>query len=244
MITLTLWQMRWRLLAVAVLAVAFYLKEPGFHLPAALPNDLPTEVSDPRGVAFSLANLAALSMLVLLLDFVSGDRRRGYYRIYFSHPTRPLAFYAVRWGVAYALSLLAAALFLVVGQLLAWGELRVGAEAMVQPVLFALVYGGVVAFFSVLLPLGDSLAAVLVYWLTEIWQYALSAYSEFGTQPPLSPALRQAISFVLAPHLALRDVFDAAQAGTSPWGAIAFAAGYGLFWLALAGLLLWSREWP
>ncbi|HET7463566.1 MAG TPA: hypothetical protein VFJ82_20095 [Longimicrobium sp.] len=244
MITLTLWQMRWRLLIVAVIAVFFYIEEPGFHLSATLPNDLSTEVSDPRGLAFTLANLAGLSMLVLLFDFVAGDRRRGYYRMYFSHPTRPLAFYAVRWGVGYALSLLVAALFLVGGQLLAWGELRAGAGAMVQPALFALIYGGLTAFFSVLVPLGDSLLALLVFWLTEMWQQVLAIFAELGSQPPLSPVLRQAISFVLPPHLALRDVFEAAQAGTSPWGAIAFAAGYGLFWLALAALLLWSREWP
>ena len=244
MITLTLRQLRWRLLIVAALAVAFYIKEPGFHLQGTLPNDVPDEISDPLGIAFSMANLAALCMMVLLADFVSGDRRKGYYRIYFSHPTRPLAYYAVRWGIAYALAMLAAALFLVVGQLLAWGELRVGAEAMVHPALFALVYGGLVAFFSVLLPFGDSLAAIFVYWLTEAWQYALAAYAEFGSQLPLSPAIRQGISFVLAPHLALRDAFDAAHLGTTAWGALAFAGGYGLFWLAAAGLLLWYREWP
>jgi hypothetical protein len=242
-ITLTLWQLRWRLLIVALVGVGFYLLEPGFHVHAGDTDLLPT-VADPRGVTFSMANLAGLSMLVLLFGFISGDRRKGYYRIYFSHPTRPLAYYAVRWGMAYALSLLAAAVFLVAGQLAAWGEIRVGAAAMVQPALFALVYGALVAFFSVLLPLGDSFAAFAVFWVTSAWELTVSGAAELGVEPPLSPLARQVLSFVLPPHVALRDAFEAVLAGTSALGPLAFAGGYGLFWLAVAGLLLWWREWP
>lgn len=243
MITLTLWQLRWRLVVIALVALLFYVWEPGFHLPATLPDDLSPEVADPGGIAFTLANLAGVAMLVLLTHFISRDRRAGYYRIYFSHPTRPLGYYAVRWGLSYVLSVGAAAVFLVVGQLAAWGELRVGLGALVQPALFALVYGGLVAFFSVLLPFGDSLAALCVFMLTSAWEYALSVFAEMGTQP-LSPTAKQAISFVLPPHLALRDVYEAAHLGGTAWGPLAFVFGYGLFWLALAGLLLWRREWP
>ncbi|HYH81725.1 MAG TPA: hypothetical protein VEX86_18105 [Longimicrobium sp.] len=243
MITLTLWQMRWRLLVLALIAVLFYLLEPGFHLHGEVGEEVAAEVSDPGGIAFTLANLAGAGMLVLLAGFISADRREGYYRIHFSHRTRPLAYYGVRWALAYAISVGAAAAFLVVGQLLAWGELRVGPGAMAQPALFALVYGGLVAFFSVLLPRGDALAAVGVFVLTSAWEYALSVFAEMGTQP-LSPTVQQAISFLLPPHLALRDVYQAASLGSTAWGALAFACGYGLFWLAAAGLLLWSREWP
>ncbi|HEX9936173.1 MAG TPA: hypothetical protein VGB15_03600 [Longimicrobium sp.] len=243
MITLTLWQWRWRLLVIAALAVLFYLWEPGFHLHGEVPEELAADVTDPGGIAFTLANLAGAGMLVLLTGFISADRREGFYRIYFSHRTRPLAYYAVRWLLAYAVSVGAAAVFLVVGQLLAWGELRVGLGAMVQPALFALVYGAVVAFFSVLLPRGDSLAALGIFVLTSAWEYALSVFAQTGSQP-LGAGVQQAISFVLPPHLALRDLYQAAQTGASVWGPLAFAGGYGLFWLAIAGLLLWSREWP
>ncbi|HEU4562304.1 MAG TPA: hypothetical protein VFS20_31025 [Longimicrobium sp.] len=243
MITLTLWQWRWRLLVIAAIGVLFYLWEPGFHLHGELPEELSADVADPRGIAFTLANLAGAGMLVLLSGFISADRREGFYRIYFSHPTRPLSYYAVRWLIAYALSVGAAAVFLVVGQLLAWGELRVGLGAMVQPLLFALVYGGLVAFFSVLLPRGDSLAALGIFVLTSAWEYALSVFAEMGTQP-LGTAVQQAISFILPPHLALRDLFQAAETGAGVLGPLAFAGGYGLFWLVIAGLLLWSREWP
>lgn len=243
MITLTLWQWRWRLLIVAALGVFFYFIEPGFHLHGALPDDVAADVADPGGVAFSMANLAGASILVLLTGFTSSDRRKGYYRIHFSHRTRPLAYYAVRWLLAYALALGAAAVFLVVGQLLAWGELRVGLGAMVHPALFALVYGGLVAFFSMLLPIGDSFAALVLFAVTSVWEYAVSAFAELGVQP-VGAGVRQALSFILPPHLALRDLYQAAEAGGSVWAPASFAAGYGLFWLALAGLLLWSREWP
>lgn len=243
MITLTLWQWRWRLLIIAALGVIFYIFEPGFHLHETVPGELDPVVVDPGGVAFSMANLAAASILVLLTGFASTDRRKGYYRIYFSHPTRPLAYYAVRWLMAYALAVGAAAVFLVVGQLMAWGELRVGLEAMVQPALFALVYGGLVAFFSMLLPIGDSFAAVVMYALTGAWEYRVSMFALSGAQSP-TPGIDQAVSFILPPHLALRDAYQAAETGASVWAPLTFVAGYGLFWLVIAGLLLWSREWP
>jgi hypothetical protein len=243
MIALTLWEMRWRLLAVVLIALILYLLEPGFHLHGADTEGLDPLIADPRGVAFTLANLAGASMLVLLTGFVSGDRRRGYYRMFFSHPTRPLAYYGLRWLIAYAVSVGAAGLFLVVGQLAAWGELRAGIEVMVHPALFALVYGGLAAFFSVLVPIGDTFIVFVIFMLTSAWEYALSAFAELNVNP-VAPWLQQAISFILPPHLALRDQFEAMLAGHTAWGDLAFAAGYGGFWLVAAGLLLWSREWP
>jgi len=242
-ITLYIWQLRWRLLLVVLVMLLLYAYEPGFHLHGAAGADLDPLVTDPRGLGFTLANLSAASMLILLAGFVSTDRRRGYYRIYFSHVTRPLGFYLLRWTVAYALSLLAALAFLVIGQLLAWGELRAGFGVMIQPALFALVYGGMVAFFSVVLPKGDSFAALAAYAVTSLWEYTIAVFAEMETQP-ISPALRDAISLVLPPHVALRHFFEVTRVGGTAWGDVAFAGGYGVFWLVLAGLLLWSREWP
>lgn len=242
MITLTLWQLRWRLLFIALLSLVFYRLEPGLHLHGAAADEAPNVV-DPGGIAFTLANLAGASMLVLLAGFVSADRREGYYRVYFSHPTRPLAFYGVRWAMAYALSVGAAGGFLVLAQLAAWGELRAGPQAMLQPAVFALIYGGLAAFFSVLLPRGDSLAALAVYGVTNVWQGALAVFAQMDTQP-MGPLARQAVSFILPPHQAVQDLYDAAHLGGTAWGSLAFAGGYGLFWLLAAGLLLWRREWP
>ena len=243
MIPIILWQLSWRLVLLALAGWVFYLLEPGFHQHGAEAAGLPAEVAPelaPLGLAFTLANLAALGMLLLLSGFVSSDRYRGYYRLYFAHPTRPLAYYGLRWAMAYALSVGAALLFLAVGQWAAWGELRVGVEAMPQALLFALIYGGLVAFFSVVLPFGDGLAALGVFLATEFWYQVVLT---LGAQP-LTPALRQAVFFVLPPHLSLNDVYEGVAGGRLPWGAVAFAAGYGLFWLVLAGVLLRVREWP
>lgn len=242
MISLALWQLRWRILVVLLIACAFYVIEPSFHVHGAVVD--PAETIPPGEIAFTLANLAGASMLVLLAGFVATDRRRGYYRLYFSHPTRPLAFYGLRWVLAYGLTLAIAAAFFVVSQLAAWGELRAGPSALAQPALFALVYGGLVAFASVALPRGDSLVVLAVYLLTDLWQGFLSFFGESGLAPPLHPLARQAVSFVLPPHLALRDIYEAARVGHAAWGDIAFAGGYGVVWLAAAALLLWWREWP
>jgi len=244
MIPLILWQLRWRLLVVLVICCGFYVADPNLHAHDAASALEAAGTPPPGEIALGIANLAAASMLVLLAGFVSTDRRRGYYRIYFSHPTRPLAYYALRWLLAYGLTMVVSAGFLVVAQLAAWGELRVGMGAMVQPALFALVYGGLVAFASVAFPRGDSLIALGTWFVTAFWVEFLGFFFDAGLQPPMAIAARQAVTFVLPPHTALGDITAAAQAGYTAWGAIGFASGYGVFWLAAAALLLWSREWP
>ncbi|HEX5727369.1 MAG TPA: hypothetical protein VFX98_17990 [Longimicrobiaceae bacterium] len=239
MIPLMLRALWWRMAAVAIAALLFYALEPGFHEHEEEVTDLAGLLA-PTAIAYSLANLAGLAMVVLLAGFISADRRRGYYRIAFSHPTRPLALYALRWGLSLVLAMTATALFLVFGQLAAWGELRVGPLYLVQPLLFALVYGGLTAFFSALLPRGDAWAAVLAFFATDVW---LTLTGEAGLQP-LTPLLRQVISFVLPPHLAVSDVYSGLVAGEVLWPAALYAAGYGLFWLAAAALLVRTREWP
>ncbi|HSU14253.1 hypothetical protein [Longimicrobium sp.] len=241
MITLYLWQLRWRIVAVAVVCLGFYLIEPSFHVHAAAGS---ADYVPPGEIAFTLANLAAASMLVLLTDFISGDRRRGYFRIYFSHPTRPVSFYALRWTVAYAVTMLIVCAFFILAQLAAWGEIRAGVGSLAQPALFALIYGAVLAFFSVVLPVGDGAMVLSIYFLTDLWLGILGMFEEAQLAPPGPFLLRQAVSFVLPPHLALRDAYDLVVTGGSPWAPVSFAAGYGVFWLALAGLLLWRREWP
>jgi hypothetical protein len=231
-----------RLLIVGLAALLFYMLDPAFHqhdAPVGDPLvDIPPELG-PLGIAATLANLAGLAMLILLAGFVSHDRRRGYYRIYFSQPVHPLAFYGLRWGLAFALALLSAAVFLVVGQWAAWGELRGGGEGLLLAALSALVYGGVIAFLSVALPRGDAWVAVIVYLFTFFWIQVLA----LGAQPLTAP-LRQAITFVLPPQMALQDIYGALLAGTTAWTAVAFVIGYGVFWLVAAGLLLRVREWP
>jgi hypothetical protein len=227
-----------RLVLVGLAGLMFYLLEPSFHQHGPVPADMQADLG-PHGLAASLSNLAGLSMLVLLGGFISTDRRRGYYRLFFAHPVSPLAFYGLRWAIALGLALLAALIFLVGGQLAAWGELRGGWSGLGLALLSAVVYGGVIAFLSALLPRGDAWVAVVLFLFNYFWLYALS----MGIEPFAAP-IRQVITFLLPPQTALQDVYQGLVSGQAEWGAAAFSAGYGLFWLVAAGLLLRMREWP
>ncbi|HEU0302687.1 MAG TPA: hypothetical protein VFR37_24715 [Longimicrobium sp.] len=224
---------------VALLGVAFFFLEPGFHThdqPA--PEEFSLDLGA-MGISATLANLAALSMLVLLGGFVSNDRRQGYYRMYFSHPTRPLAFYGLRWGMGLLMAMLAAAVFLVVGQWAAWGRVEGGWSGLYLALLAAIAYGGMIAFLSVVLLRGDAWVALVLFLFNYFWLQAVA----MGAQP-LPPVLNDAVSLLLPPQLALSDVYDGLIRGEVVWGASAFAAGYGVFWLLVAGLLLRLRDWP
>jgi hypothetical protein len=102
------------------------------------------------------------------------------------------------------------------------------------------VYGGLTAFFSALAPRGDGILAVILFFLTDLWLSLMQAAPVL----PFTPGVRAAISFVLPPHSAVSDVYNALLSGGVAWGAAAYALGYGLFWLILAGLLVKYREWP
>lgn len=229
-----------RLALVALLCVAFFFIEPGFHTHAeeGASEEFSLDLGY-MGIAASLANLAGLSMLVLLGGFISNDRRQGYYRLYFSHPTRPIAFYGVRWLLGLLLAMAAAAAFLVIGQLAAWGRFEGGWSGLYLALLAAIAYGGMIAFLSVALTRGDAWVALVLFLFNYFWLYAVS----LGVQP-LPRVLNDAISILLPPQLALSDIYDGLLRGEIVWGASAFAAGYGVFWLLMAGLLLRLRDWP
>ncbi|HLM69222.1 MAG TPA: hypothetical protein VK358_16910 [Longimicrobium sp.] len=240
MIPILLRQLRWRIAALALACFLFYLGDPALHEhPAESPGDV-AELLEPFGISFTIANVATAGMVVLLAGFIATDRRRGYYRLAFSHPTRPLAFYGLRWVLSLALALLAGAFFWLFAQLAAWGGIRVGPSFLLQALLLAVVYGGLTAFFSALVPRGDGLLAVILFFLTDLWLSLVQASPVL----PFTPGVRAAISFVLPPHSAVSDVYNALLSGGVAWGAAAYALGYGLFWLILAGLLVKYREWP
>ena len=227
-----------RMALVALLGLAFFFLEPGFHTHEPAPEEFRLDLGA-MGLSASLANLAGLSMLVLLAGFVSGDRRQGYYRLYFSHPTRPLAFYGLRWALGLLLAMAAAAVFLVLGQAAAWGRFEGGWSGLYLALLAAVAYGGMVAFLSVVLSRGDAWVALVLFLFNYFWLQAVS----LGARP-LPPLLNDAVSILLPPQLALSDVYDGLIRGEIVWGASAFAAGYGVFWLLVAALLLKLRDWP
>ena len=240
MIAVLLRQLRWRIAALVAAAFLFYLGDPALHEHV---EESPGDVADllePFGISFTIANLATIGMVVMLAGFIAADRRRGYYRLTFSHPTRPLAFYALRWAVSLAMAMLVAAGFWLFAQLGAWGKVQVGPAFLFHGLLLAVVYGGLTAFFSALVPRGDGFLAVMAFLLTDFWLNLVQA----SPVQPFTPGVRGAISFLLPPHSAVSDVYNALLSGTVAWGAAAYALGYGLFWLVVAGLLVKYREWP
>lgn len=240
MIPILLRGMAPRLVLVALLGVAFFMLEPAFHQHAneAVSEEFTLDLGY-LGLAGTLANYAGLSMLVLLGGFVSNDRRQGYYRMYFAHPTRPVAFYGLRWGMGLAAAMLAAAIFLVVGQLIAWGRFEGGWSGLYLALLASVAYGGMIAVLSVLLARGDAWVALVLYLFNYFWLQAVA----MGVQP-LPALMNDAVSLLLPPQLALSDVYDGLLRSEIVWGASAFAIGYGVFWLLVAGLLLKLRDWP
>lgn len=239
MIPVLLRQLLPRLLLVAVAALGFGALEPAFHqhdgeVPAAAQPYLQA-----IGVAATLANLAGLSVILLLAGFISTDRRRGYYRMYFAHPTRPLAFYGLRWALAVALSVAAAAAFLVFGQGFAWGEFRGGLAGLLLAALSAVAYGGLMAFLSAALPRGDAGAAIALFVVAYFWR----TFRDLGARPLPAP-LGDALTLLLPPLDALERVFEGLVWGAVPWDAAAFVAGYGVFWGIVAAVLVKVREWP
>jgi hypothetical protein len=242
MIPILLRDMAPRMILVALVGLLFYMLEPAFHQHGIAAEQMLTELPPelgPLGIAATLANIAALSMVILLGGFISNDRRRGYYRMYFSHPTTPLAFYGVRWGIALGFTVLAASLFLVLGQLAGWGEFRGGSPGLYLAILSAVAYGGLIAFLSSALPRGDAWTAFAIFFFTLFWLYLLGLGAE-----PFSPGVRRIISFILPPQTALQDVYSGILLGYAEWGAAAFVLGYGVFWLIAAALLVRIREWP
>jgi hypothetical protein len=226
--------LRGRLALVLLLCVILYFLEPGFHDHGPVDPELASEMG-PLGVSATLAYLAGLAMIVLLAGFVSTDRREGYGAILFSHPTSPLAYYGLRWGLAVALALVAALVFLLLGQMVAWGEVRGGGAGMLLPLLTALIYGGLMAFFSTVLRRGDAWVVFLLFLPTFFPQ--LLALLE-GALPAGVHAL---LLFLLPPQGALQEVYRGLLLGDVVWPAAVFAAGYGIVWLALAVAVLRMR---
>ena len=237
MISIFLEDLRWRLALVLLAALLFYSQEPGFHQHEGV--DSAAVALGPLGVSATLSHFAALSMIILLAGFISTDRREGYSRINFSHPTSPLAFYGVKWLLAYVLTLSFALAFLVLGQLAAWGEFRGGMAGMMLPALSALVSGGLIAFFSVTLPRGDAWIVFLLLLAPVLFPQLLS----LGLSG-LSPGVSRLVLTALPPQNALSDVWNGLLLGEVPTSAVLYPAAYGSAFLGVAILILRLREWP
>jgi hypothetical protein len=235
-IEIVLRDMRWRLALVVLVWLLLFMSEVNVHREAVVSGG---ELGA-AGLAAPAGYLAGLSMIILLAGFISSDRREGYYRILFSHPTRPLALYGLRVAVAYVLSLSAAVVLVLALQGYLWGEIRGGAVALVLPALTALMYGGLMAFFSSALRSGDAIAALVFFLPTLLPAALLEVATGF-----MGRTVGQIVLLVLPPQsTALTTLYQGILRGEIAWMAVAFVAGYSLIWVMLAVLLLRLREWP
>ncbi|MDR0788375.1 MAG: hypothetical protein LBG44_11015 [Gemmatimonadota bacterium] len=237
MIPVFLRDMRWRLVVLVGIALVFYLQEPGFHQHEGFNPD--AAALGPLGISATLSNFAALSMIILLEGFISRDLREGYTRINFSRSIAPTRYFGLQWIIAYLLTILAAAAFLVAGQLLAWGEFLGGWQGMILPVVSALMYGGLMAVLSGAGVRGEATIAFLLLLIPAVFPEILSALLGMLPAP-----LQNLVNTVLPPQTALSDLWDGLITGVTRWDAVAYGAGYGVILLAVAALILRLREWP
>ncbi|HET8655237.1 MAG TPA: hypothetical protein VFL93_06960 [Longimicrobiaceae bacterium] len=237
MIEVILRDLRWRVLLVALAGLVFFLWELSVQHEAVVG----TAEMGPEGISAPAAYLAGLAMIILLAGFVSTDRREGYARLFFAHPTSPLALYGLRWIVSYVIAVGAAVVLFLALQLYLWGEFRGGGPALLLPALVALVYGGLMAFLSGLLRGGDAVVALLLYLPTLLPPGVI----EFAAGIAGTTA-KQVILLLLPPQsTALTTVYQGlVEGGNIAWGAVAFVLGYAVVWLALGVLLVRLREIP
>ena len=235
MIQVLLRDLRWRLLFLvgAMLFLVWQEWETQAHAP---PGSV--EIG-PLGLSAPMSYLAGLTVITLLAGFISSDRREGYTRLFFSHPTSPLAFYGVRWALAVTIAIGFAILFLFTFQLLVWNELRGGWIGISLAIANTLIYGGLMAFLSAALPRGDAWVALFLFLSTLVSQPLTLLLSLLPTAP------RQLVLLLLPPHTtALQRVYESILESRVAWDAMAFSAVYGLVFLGLAALILRLREWP
>lgn len=161
-----------------------------------------------------------LATVLLTRSIVNRDLRRGYYRLYFSRPVHPAAYYLLRWSLGLAAVLVFAGLFTGIAM---WKyELALPFPHYAPYVaLQYLVLGGLITLLSVYLP--EDAGAALV--LAAFGAYYYSA---------LEPGLLFRLFGPLLPPMFLCRPSTGGQYGAEHWLALV----YGLAALAAAGAAL------
>jgi len=183
-----------------------------------------------------LGRYPLIATVVLLAGFFSHDRSAGYARLYAVRPTPLLGIYAVRFTALAAVAFLLSAVLMPVFDLLLLGTWA-GPATLVLILAYVLVYGGLMALFSVWTGVD--------VWLTIFLAFGAIVWNALVVADVLivPPGMRDVITFVLPPQAALLEL-EGAFAGIEPipWDAFLHVAGYGGVMLALAALSFARRE--
>lgn len=183
-----------------------------------------------------LGRFPMIAVLALMAGLFSRDRAHGHARILLVRPVSAVRLYAAHWTALALLAFVLSALLMPAFDLLMLGEWA-GPATLVLIAAYVLAYGGLVAFLSVWTR-GDAWIALLLAIGSIVWE----ALRRAGALP-VPPGARDFISLILPPQAALYQIESAfGELAPIPWGAFAYAAGYGLAMLILAGLSLRARE--
>lgn len=183
-----------------------------------------------------LGRYPLIAVLVLVAGVVSHDRDEGHARLYRVRPISPIRVYGTRFLALAGVALLLSATLMPTFDLVMLGTWA-GPATWVLALAYILVYGGLTALLSVWTR-ADAWIALGIGLVAMIW-HALQGAEAL----PVPPGARDFIALLLPPHgalLRLEEAFAGVQ--PIPWDAFAFAAGYGLLALLLAGIALTRRE--
>lgn len=183
-----------------------------------------------------LGRFPLIAVLVLMAGIVSRDREEKYLRLYAVRPISPLAVYGIRWLSLALLAFALSAVLLPLFDVIMLGEWA-GPATFVLIAAYIAVYGGLTALLSVWTR-GDVWIALLLAVAAMVWHALLEA----GTIT-IVPVVAEFVSFVLPPRAAIFALEGAfGDIEPIPWGAFAYAIGYGAVMLLLAGVSLAWRE--
>lgn len=188
-------------------------------------------------LGWSVGRFPVFAVLVLCAGVYSADLATGRTRLYAVRPVSPLRVYGVRLAVLAGVAAVVSAVLLPLFDVILLGRWA-GPATLVLIVAYVVVYGGLVAFLSVLTR-ADAWIALALGLCSLIWATVRQA----GLVAGVPVVIRDGVTFVLPPQDAFHAL-ESAFAGVAPvpWSAFAYAVGYGVLMLVLAGVLVTQRE--
>lgn len=184
-----------------------------------------------------LGRFPIIATLVLMAGLFSQDRAEGYTRLYAVRPASPLRVYGTRFAVLAGVAFAISAVLMPTFDLIMLGTWA-GPATLVLILSYVLVFGGLVALFSVWTR-ADAWIALLLAVAALVWDGLRSA----GVLAQVPAGARDVVTFLLPPQALLYSIEEAfGNIQPIPWDAFLYVAGYGLTALALAAVALYRRE--